>query len=112
VLILPPGHGEALVVRRRFTARERWILGGVVSTAVALVVVVVIALASGGDRTGRGCVDVQLPSSVGAQEFYRCGAAARSLCRAVGAPGGFGGTAGAAVAAQCRKAGLPVGSGA
>jgi hypothetical protein len=112
VLILPPGHGQRLAAPHRFTSRERWILGGVLTAAAALVVAVVIALASGGHSTGGGCIDVQLPSSVGAQEFYRCGAAARSLCDAVDTPQGLSGRAGAAVAAECRKAGLRVGSGA
>jgi hypothetical protein len=84
----------------------------VLATAAALVVVVAISLASGGHSTGGGCVDVQFPSSLGAQEFYRCGAAARSLCSSVGAPGGFTGAAGDAIAAECHKAGLRVGSGA
>ena len=110
MLILPPGHGQAVARRPRLSLRERWILGGVTATAAALIVVVVIAVAVGGHSTGNGCVDVNLPYSVGGQELYRCGAAARALCSGIDTPGGFTGATGAAVAAECRKAGLRVGS--
>jgi hypothetical protein len=72
---------------------------------------VVVALATGGRSTGNGCIDVNLPYSIGGQEVYRCGAAARSVCAAVGTPEGFTGAPGRAVAAQCRKVSLPVGGG-
>jgi hypothetical protein len=74
-------------------------------------VVVAVAILTAGHRTGDGCIDVTIPYSVGGQEFYRCGAAARRTCRQVGTPGGFVGQAGQAVAAECRKIGLPVGEG-
>lgn len=76
--------------------------------AAALVAAVVIALLSAGHSSGHGCVDVTIPYSVGGQEFYRCGPAARRMCASVGAPDGYTGRAGQAVAVECRKAGLPV----
>ena len=79
------------------------------AVAAALTVAVVVALATAGHSSGDGCIDVTIPYSIGGQEFYRCGVAARSTCRSVGTPGGFVDGAGRAVAAECRKAGLPVG---
>ncbi|MFL5822972.1 MAG: hypothetical protein ACJ764_05965 [Solirubrobacteraceae bacterium] len=81
------------------------------AATAALVVVVAVALLTAGHSTGGDCIDVTIPYSIGGQEFYRCGAAARSTCRSVDAPGGFVGGPGRAVAAECRKIGLPVGRG-
>ena len=106
---MPPDHARALLAPRRLRAREKWILGAVSGALAALVVVVVISLSTGGHASGNGCVDVSLPYSTGGAEIYRCGASARTMCRAVGANPGYTGAAGSAVAAQCRKAGLPVG---
>jgi len=110
VLILPPGHAQAVSARRRLSAREKWILRGVLGTVAVLAVAVVIALATAGHSSGNGCVDVNIPYSTGGQELYRCGGEARAMCRAVGTPGGFTGAAAHAVATECRKAGLAVGS--
>jgi hypothetical protein len=85
-------------------------IGAVLASAAALVVAVAIAITASGHSSGGGCVDVTVPYSIGGQEFYKCGAAARAMCDSVGAPGGFSGRAGGAVAAECRKAGLRVGS--
>jgi hypothetical protein len=74
-----------------------------------LVVVVVVALATAGHTTGGSCIDVTIPYSIGGQEVYQCGPAARRTCGSVGQPGGFAGRAGQAVAAQCRKIGFAVG---
>jgi hypothetical protein len=109
VLILPPGHGKAVATMRPLNLRERWILRGVGGLVAVLVVVVVLAVVSAGHSTGGGCIDVTVPYSIGGQEFYKCGAAARSMCGQVGQPGGFSGRAGDAVATECRKAGLSVG---
>jgi hypothetical protein len=111
VLILPPGHAQALSVRRRLSARERWLIGGILTVVAALAVAVVVALATSGHSTGNGCIDVNVPYSIGGQEVYRCGAAARKVCAAVDTPTGFTGSAGRAVAAECRKVSLPVGGG-
>jgi hypothetical protein len=70
-----------------------------------------VAVLTTGHSTGNGCIDVTIPYSIGGQEFYRCGEAARTTCRSVDTPGGFVGPAGRAVAAECRKVGLPVGGG-
>jgi hypothetical protein len=108
-MIMPPDHARTLLVPRRLSSREKWILGGVSGLLVALVAVVVISLSSSGHTSANGCVDVALPYSTGGAEIYRCGDSARAMCRSVGVSGGLNGSAGRAVAAECRKAGLPVG---
>jgi hypothetical protein len=45
---------------------------------------------------------------VGAVQVNECGAAARSTCSAVFAPGAYAAGAARTLAAECRKAGLPV----
>jgi hypothetical protein len=109
VLILPPGHAEQVRAPLRGGARERWMLwvGGVLT--LALVVVAVIAITTSGRSSGKGCVSVTIPYSLGGQEIYKCGQAARNFCVTSGRPGGFTGAAGQAVAVQCRKAGLHFG---
>jgi hypothetical protein len=84
-------------------------LAGVLGAIAVLAVVVVVSLATAGRSTGNGCIDVNIPSSLGNQEFYRCGSAARAMCASVGTPGGFTGLAARDIAGECRKVGLPVG---
>ena len=45
---------------------------------------------------------------VGAVQVDECGAAARSTCLTVFAPGAYAPGAARTIAAECRKAGLPV----
>jgi hypothetical protein len=108
MLILPQGHAEAIRTPRTFRRREKWMIGGLLATVAAIAVAVVIAVGSAGHRSANGCVDVTIPYSIGGQEFYKCGAAARALCAEVGAPGGFTGSPGRAIAAECRKARVAV----
>jgi hypothetical protein len=109
VLILPPGHAKEIRAPRRVGVRERWMLwtGGVM-TAV-LVVVAVIAITTTGHHSGNGCVDVTIPYSLGGDEIYKCGPAAKKFCSSSGQPGGFTGQPAHIIAAQCRKAGLVFG---
>jgi hypothetical protein len=109
MLILPPGHGQAAVGRRTFTKRERWIVGSVVAVSVALVVVVIIAVAIPGGRTARGCLNVEVPGPIGAQEFRQCGAAARAFCSSIASAADLSRVARQDVAAACRRQGLPTG---
>jgi hypothetical protein len=109
VLILPPDRARTVAVPRRFSAREKWILGSVLAGVAALVVAVVISIGASGHRTGNGCVDVTFPIAIGGQEIYECGAKARELCASTGRSGGLSAVEDRAVAVQCRKAGLPVG---
>jgi hypothetical protein len=109
VLILPPGHAKTLALPRRFSLREKWIVGSVLAAAAALVVVVVISLGSTGHRTANGCVDVKFPIAIGGEEIYECGTAARELCATVVATPASNAVEDRAIAAQCRVAGLPLG---
>ena len=89
MLILPPGHAKAIDARRRFSSREKWMVGGAVVAAVAILVAVVIALASGGPTSSHGCIYATVPAATGAQEVSQCGAVAASTCASVRAPGAY-----------------------
>lgn len=108
MLILPPGHAQALRVRRRLSSREKWLIGGVLAGVAALIIGVVIALSTAGHSSSRGCIYATIPGAVGAQQINQCGDAARSICASANVPGSFTPDAARAVAAECRKAGLPV----
>jgi hypothetical protein len=109
MLILPSGHAESVIHRRSLTGRERWMIGGVLGLLGALVVVLVISLATAGHKSGHGCVSVGLAYSTGGAQVYRCGASARQLCQSINQPGGTSGGAARSLTIECRKAGLPVG---
>jgi hypothetical protein len=109
MLILPPGHAQAIERRRTMRSREKWMIGGVVGLVAAVAVVLVISLASAGPKSGHGCVSVGLAYSTGGAQVYRCGASARELCASVNQPGGTTGGAARSLTTECRKAGLPVG---
>ena len=111
MLILPPGHAVKITSQRGLSTREKWMVGGVLSAVAVLAAIVVVSIATAGHSTGNGCIDVNIASSLGNQEFYRCGEAARAMCASVGTPGGFVGAAGQDVATECRKISLPVGPG-
>lgn len=108
MLILPPGHAQRVAQRRPFTRREKWLVSGAGVAVLALVVAVVIALASTSPKSGHGCVYVTVASSMGAQPLSGCGAKARSICAEVGVPGVYGGSLRSDLLAACRTAGLPV----
>ncbi len=81
-----------------------------VSGAVAVILVaVVVSLISSGPSSSRGCIYATIPAATGAQELYRCGQAARSICASAESPGAFTEQAAQTVTAACRKAQLPVG---
>jgi hypothetical protein len=105
VLILPSEHAAPL---RRLSARERWILGGVLGLVAALVVVLVISFVSSGPSSGHGCIYATIPGAVGAEQVHECGATARETCQSVNAPGAYTRQAARTLATECRKAGLRV----
>lgn len=84
-------------------------IGGVLALLAVVAVVVVISLATGGRKSGHGCISVGLASSTGGVQLYRCGASARALCSGIDRPGGTSGAAARSLGIECRKAGLPVG---
>jgi hypothetical protein len=109
MLILPPGHAEAIRTPLRLGTREKWVVSAMAAVVAALAIVLVISLGSKGHHTGNGCIDATLPYAFGGQEIYRCGAAARRACAAIDTPAGFGQEAGKLLAVECRKVNLPVG---
>jgi hypothetical protein len=109
MMILPPGHAEAVRQRRTFTGRERWMIRGVLGILALVVVALVISFATSTKKSGHGCISVALAYSTGGQQVYRCGASAKAMCAGVGKAGGVTGEPARTVATECRKAGLPVG---
>lgn len=109
MLILPPGHAQSVRLGRRLTLREKRLLGGLGAAMAALLVILVVALASSGQSSSHGCIYVTIPAATGAQQISQCGAQARSTCASAQTPGAFTPQAARAVSAECRKAGLPVG---
>ena len=90
------------------TPRERrvmLIVAGVVAAVVAAGVAVwaMTSHSSTYDRSGDGCVNVSIASSMGGGLEHACGAAARDWCHAVAAQRGVHAEA---VQAQCRVAGI------
>jgi hypothetical protein len=109
MLILPPGHAQAVRTRRALRPREKAMISGVLGVVALLAAGLVISFATAGHKSGHGCISVSLAYSVGGAQIYRCGSAARSMCATVNRPGGSTGATAQALATQCRKAGLPVG---
>ncbi|MFZ0090427.1 MAG: hypothetical protein WAL63_13020 [Solirubrobacteraceae bacterium] len=108
MLILPPGHAQAVRQRRPFTPREKRMIGGVLGALAILLVVLVVSAATPEKKSGHGCISVSLAYSTGGDHVYRCGASARALCAGVGQAGGINGPSADTVRMACRKAGVPV----
>jgi hypothetical protein len=109
MLILPPGHAQAIRQTRVLRRREKAMVGGVVAALGALVVVLLISLGTAGKQSGHGCISVGLAYSTGGAQIYRCGSSARAMCASVGQSGGPVGATARALTTECRKAGLQVG---
>ena len=62
---------------------------GVVAVTAAIVVAVVIALATGGRASSHGCIYATFPGAVGAGQISQCGAQARTTCATVYRPGAY-----------------------
>ena len=82
---------------------------GVVAVTAAIIVAVVIALATSGRTSSHGCIYATVPAATGAEDISQCGAAAEATCGSVRTPGAYTTQAAQVIAAQCRKAGLAVG---
>lgn len=109
MLILPPGHAQTVRQPRAFRPREKAMLGGVLAVLVAFLLVLFVSLGSSDRQSGHGCISVGLAYSTGGAQIYRCGAGARSMCAAVGRPGGPVGATARSLRTECRKAGITVG---
>lgn len=108
MLILPPGHAEALRAHRGLSKREKWLIGGVLGTIAVVAIVLAVSLGTSGPSSARGCIHATVVGPVGAVQINECGAAARSICTTVYAPGAYPPSGVRTLAAECRKAGLPV----
>ncbi len=84
-------------------------IGGVLLIVAALVLALVVSLATAGPSSSHGCIYVTIPAATGAQEINQCGQTARGTCASALRPGAFPAQSGRVVAAECRKAGLPLG---
>ncbi len=109
MLILPPGHAQAVRESRPVRPREKLMIGGVGAVVAMLAIALVISFATAGHKSGHGCISVGLAYSTGGAQIYRCGASARAMCATVNQPGGSTGTTARALSTECRKAGLPIG---
>ena len=109
MLILPPGHAQAVREARTLRPREKAMITGVLGLVALLAVALVVSFATAGHKSGHGCISVGLAYSTGGAQIYRCGASARALCASVDQPGGSTGATARALSTECRKAGLPVG---
>ena len=108
-MVLPPGHANAVVARRQFSRREKWMVGSVLAASAAIALVVVIALLSSSGKPASGCLNVDVPGPIGAQEFRQCGAQAHQFCASISTASGLSAAARQDVEAACRKTGLPTG---
>jgi hypothetical protein len=84
-------------------------IAAVLGSVAALIVVVVISLATSAPSSHNGCIYATIPAATGAQQISECGATARATCRSATTPGAFTPAASRTIVAECRKAGLPVG---
>lgn len=109
MLILPPGHAQAVRKPYALRRREKVMITGVLGVVAALVVILALSLGSGEKQSGHGCISVGLAYSTGGETLNRCGGVARALCAGVNRPGGTGGPAARALTTECRKAGLAIG---
>ena len=78
------------------------------ATALALLVVVVISIATSGPKTTGGCINVTSPGFIGAQSVSGCGEQARAICHSALTGSGYTRGQNADVLAACRKQGIPL----
>ena len=82
-------------------------ISGVLAALAALAVGLVVALATPGPQSSRGCIYLTYAGPVGAQYINQCGANARAMCSSSATSGSASGQIGPALVKECRKAGLP-----
>lgn len=76
------GHSERLATP--LTRRQSRTMAVVIGIVLALIVAAVtFATVSPGQHSAPGCVDVIVPSSMGAGQLHRCGADARQWCQSL-----------------------------
>jgi hypothetical protein len=97
------GHSARLAtpLSRRQTRTMAAIVGGMVALIVA--VIVFASVSSDQARSGHGCINVIVPSSMGAGQLHQCGTAARQWCDSLV---GKRDPEARLVLPECRRAGL------
>jgi hypothetical protein len=97
------GHSARLAtpLSRAQTRVMAAVLGGVLALVIGAIVFA--SLSSSQQHSARGCVDVIVPSTMGAGQLHQCGASAREWCGSL--VGKTNAMARAALPA-CRRAGL------
>lgn len=76
------GQQRRLEQPLRWGRRERWAVFAIVAALIlGAAVVVVYAITSSGGSSKAGCVEVTVPSTLGAAVVHSCGQDARNLCR-------------------------------
>jgi hypothetical protein len=96
------GHAERL--RTPLTRRAKRTMATVVGVVLALIVtaVVIATVSSDTPKSANGCVNVIVPSSMGAAQLHRCGAGAREWCASLV---GSSSAEARIVLPECRRAG-------
>jgi hypothetical protein len=77
---------------------KRLLAGAAVVGAVAVVVLAALYLTRSSSPSARGCLSVDVPSTMGGAHLHVCGAAAHTFCRTQGGE--------ARIAAACRRHGF------
>jgi hypothetical protein len=97
------GHSARLAtpLSRRQTRTMAAIIGGLLAVIVA--VIVFASVSSDQAHSGHGCINVIVPSSMGAGQLHQCGPAAREWCDSLV---GKHNVEARLVLPECRRAGL------
>lgn len=104
-MVMPTGHAREAAELVPLPRRDRRVIA-VVLGLVAIAAVVVVAFAAGGGGARAGCLHVDLPGTMGANELRPCGGAAVGLCRSATAPPLAATRDGATIRGACRRAGI------
>jgi hypothetical protein len=101
------GHWERVnTPLRKTTLRERRLLVGFGALlAFGVIAATIVAIATNGPETGKGCIRVDLPSTMGGSTPELCGSAARSFCAG---PASHQAPLSSTALPKCREAGIPV----
>lgn len=98
------GHSERLATP--LSRRQGRTMAAVIALLLALVIAAIV-IASVGSQTqpsAHGCVNVVVPSSMGAAQQHQCGTAAREWCASLA---GSSSVEARRVLPECRRAGIP-----
>lgn len=97
-------HADRLA--QPMSRRQSWILAGVLGVLGLAIVIAILVATVGSDGASRnGCVNVIVPSSLGAGQEHQCGAAARRWCAELS---GASTAEARLVLPECRRAGIRV----